>query len=816
MKRVSESVKRRIKRDNRVYKARVIFSFLAWKTPEAVVIKAPNAVVGSVVDSIAFPYVSHIAERFFIDHPFKGQPPLLHVDNRLFPNIINRYKSGHFTRVRREKATHIGYIGRRADSAGNVADEIEERFPRARIEKITLRTNADRIITDGRIEVYTNNKRYLPPAFVYEIKGNSSPLLEIPCRLDGVTHLRLIVTKATADKHIWVVSFFAGFEFCMDEGDIVKFRHKLKKSENKGGTVGRLYLSSIDMTVSNLSRRFDSENVRSVIAFYMDSGSAFFSVELCMEGESANEAPFKIDLGTFVLSEFTYTLKDATAAIKGEDFIGAKKDETVNLGIVENKSAYDIYASLAAALNLSPLLIDESLKKVMYTLSPFNGTALKLLNKVASETNSFCMSRGKYLVATLVRGKRAGLRYPLRYFHTDEYKEGRGGGRRETAPNVVNLTYSEWGYEEGEFVARKEELFYNRSIKQQKNKWGALSLADYVNGVYVPAASEGEAEAALNEAKPVSWQKTYYNLPAHFDRVEVSDSFVYRVFEWCVNYIRDGATQKIIGVHVKIYSYAKHDDTEQATIMFLVRQKPKAHVVNSQNYIIYPHHADYTRSALLSAPIKDAMSAEEMEARNAPNEGEKFSLEIDAGVSLERVEIANYLMKGLFEFYYRLEGSYITVKVWNYMEVPQTLTVNLYGVRLKAGEKKTRISARDEESVRVNGEIVKNMSVEGVGDKESALRILHDALRHYRNFSSAVSVKLWSDPRLELYDYIACRKLRYAAYTQGIIDEITLDYNGALSQEVSLVRTKAHNRDCRMYGGFALGDRPANEWHTEG
>ncbi|MEL3908304.1 MAG: hypothetical protein P1P64_04745 [Treponemataceae bacterium] len=75
-------------------------------------------------------------------------------------------------------------------------------------------------------------------------------------------------------------------------------------------------------------------------------------------------------------------------------------------------------------------------------------------------------------------------------------------------------------------------------------------------------------------------------------------------------------------------------------------------------------------------------------------------------------------------------------------------------------------------------------------------------------FSKDFSTKIWSDPRLELYDLIAFKSLRGYGFTQGIIDEIEYKYKGYLTQKLKIKQTTKHNRDCRMWCGYVLDDRP--------
>lgn len=791
-----------IKGDNRRFRASVVFSFLSIKSPTAIKIKAPNAQDGSVTDKIVFPYLSHIKNRFFIGDEFsakaKNIPGVSDEHNRVFPKILNRYGGApDFVQVEKAETSHVGYIGAMADARGNVRDEITEWIPLTDIENITLRTNPDRCIKDATIEIFANNQTDEAVAKI-EIQNNTRDflLLNLPCK--NATHLKLTITKAAPNKRIWLVSFFAGFEYALDESQIVKIKYQQKKSENKEGSIGRLYLNSIDLTLSNIDRIFDKENSLSPIVSYLTT-AAMFSVMLSLQ-QGAMQKPLSLDLGTFAVTEFTSKLSEASAVIKGADFIGSQKEKEIALGILENQSAYDAFKAIALKLSLEPTGIDENLKKVKYALCPLNGGAAKILNKLCADSASFCTTRGNVLVATLLKSKHAQLRYPQRYFALDEFKESNSQKANALIPNVVNLSYSTYEYENGVFAKKKFVLDYNRDIKKQEKKWETLPLPDYINDIFVPADPT---------TKPASYTRVFTSLeiPENFHHVEISDDFLYKVFEYKINVQKKAGDAKPEKITVTIWSYEEHDDTEQCTIMLCVKEKPASSIIDSQDFTVYSHADEYVRSSELALSPNDKNDAAEIERRNMPNNPEVFSVETSGDVQIERIEVGNYFTKGVFEFYLTKTETGCTVRAWNYSAVPQTLSINVYGCRLEKSEQKITISARDEKNIKINGEIVKNVSVEGVSDRDAAEEILQTSMNYYKEFTGAISVEAWSDPRVQLYDFLAFKKLRYPQYSQGIVDEITLEYNGALTQKINISETEKHNRDCRVFDWFVSSDR---------
>ena len=801
---LDEKTKNIIRQNNRKFSALVLFSFLSVKNPESIKIKAPNAVTGSVVDHIIMPYYSHIKNRSFIFNGDKNKtetseysliPKTTGEGNRLFPKILNHYQNiQSFVTAMKENHTHVGYIGNRADNDGNVFDEITLQIPMTDIERITLRTNSDRIIINAKIEVYTNNQNDVPVK-THSITENDKDFLLIDINEINVTQLKLIITKATPLKKIWLVSFYAGFEMIFDETKIIKIKHQQKKSENRDGSIGRLYFNTVTMELSNIDRMFDYENETSRIVKYLNS-TATFSITLTMEHEDLSE-PLNFELGTFSVTDFTTSLSTANVTIKGADFISSKKDARLNLGIIENKTAYDIFRAIALRLNLDPTGIDESLKNISYSLIPLNDTVAKVLNQLCSTTNVFCTARGNVFVATLLKSKHGIVRYPQRYFELDEYAENTNAKAQSIIPNVINLHYSSWEYVNGIFISKKIILMYNKDVIKQKltPEIHNLSLDRYIDEIYLP-----ETEKENSNIKPVSWQKTFLvsELPKNFHHIEITDPFIYRSFEYVIQNNYEDGTDNLKSVTVKLYNYENRNDNEQCTICFCVKEKPHSHIIESQNVTVQSHEGDYIRNEVLKTKPKNKNDINEIEERNAPNKPEVFSFETTGNVQVDRVEVGNYFVPGFFEYALERTPQGVKVKAWNYGAVPQVLSVNIYGVKLEAQSQKIVIQERNESNIRMNGEIVKDITVDGIANAESATEILRTAMKYYSQFLQEKSITPWLDMRIQLYDFLAFRKLRYASYMQGIVDEITLEYQGYITQKLTIKETQKHNRDSRV------------------
>ncbi|QEJ96763.1 hypothetical protein [Treponema phagedenis] len=60
------------------------------------------------------------------------------------------------------------------------------------------------------------------------------------------------------------------------------------------------------------------------------------------------------------------------------------------LGIGDKTNAYECFAKIANAINLSAIKVDEQLKRVALNRIPLNGNIGSLLNKLCVLTNAFC------------------------------------------------------------------------------------------------------------------------------------------------------------------------------------------------------------------------------------------------------------------------------------------------------------------------------------------------------------------------------------------------------------------------------------------
>ena len=778
MQAVRAQTARIIRGNNRQYAATVVLSFLSCKVPETIKIQAPNAQQGSVPDQMVYPYLSHIEDRFFAGDA---------ISRRVFPNAENNHKDGRLHPVQKRPYSRIGYIGTKADKYGTVSDTITLFMPALELKKITLKTNPDRIIKKALITAKTKTGSVLAQ---YRIENNTADTLIFDMPAQDAAILELHITQHTPNKRIWIVAFYPGFEFSVHEKDIISIKAKKKKTENKEGSIGRLYINSIDIVLNNITRIYDTKNTKSPIADFFTTNTTC-SANLLLK-QPDRYKPFMVNFGTFFVMTIKRDEQDATVTIKAQDYIGVNKNTYLTLGIQEETSAFDCFAKIANALNLSTTRIDEALKLITLKRMPLNGTVGSLLNTLCLLTNAFCAcdESASALIATETLSRHARMRYPVRHFLLDEYSGGKQGEAAQNTPNVINLSYSQFEYENEYHIGSKKILLYH-TIKK-------LSFPDrYKNTPYGLYPVGGGLEP--------SFQKRY-SLPATFAAIELSDPFIPKAFEYRIIYQYDDAG-KATEAEISLWNFTDKNEQEQLTICVMVKEKPEQILLKTEQIAVPKMPQEY------QIPDKDEIfnqsDAAVVESRNALNKPLEYKIEMKDMVSISRVEVANLFLKSRFEFSYRMTAMGIQLKIWNYFpHHPQTVTVNIYGNRLIAGKEKKTITARNEEDIQRNGEIIKTIEVGSLASDAVAQGVLKKMAYFYHHFSTDTAIQTWADPRLALYDLVAFKSIRGYGFTQGVIDEIELEYKGALTQKLKIKQTKKHSRDSRLFLGMVLNDRP--------
>lgn len=772
MKHTTDQTTKIILGNNRRYTAGVVFNFLSCKTPESISLHCPNAQRGSVPEHIVYPYLSHITNRLFTQQP---------IFSRVFPNPENYHKTGNLVQVKKRAFSHIGYIGKKADPTGTVYDTITQYIPNTNIKSITIRTNQDRIIRSATLIIKNMQGKIIAQK---DIKNNTQSEIIVSAPCENARSMELTITHHTPSKRIWLISFYAGFEFAVSESDIVSIKHSLRKTENKEGSIGRLYIATLNLVLSNISRIYDDENEDSPIAGYFNS-NAVLSCAIYLQNES--QSIFEKNFGTFFVSDIQNDHSKATVTIKAQDYIAIKKNTKLFLGIKEKTSAHACFAAIAQSLNLSANKIESILKTKELNRLPLNGTVSKLLNDLCVATNTYCSidETGSALIATPVKARHGQVRYPLRYLATTEYAGGQIPSTKSKSPNVVNLEYSLAEYENEYQAGRRESILYTQIPKR-------AIPHQYTQALF------GEYPVGMGQTPSLT--KTY-DIPKNFVTVELSDPFIPKSLEWEIttNY----QTKKIT---VKVWNFSNRNEGEQLTIALMIMQKPHRTLLKKQDIVIPKKPLNYT--ALANDPTLDEHISSNVIERNKKNKPFQTLVTTDTMAEIHAIEIANIYKQNFFEFTHEKTPQGYLIHCWNYTEAEQTLTVKLYGLRLKPATEKKVITHRNEADIQVNGEIEKTITLTIVGSEKQALETLKDATYYYSHYINEGSVKPWADPRLELYDLIAFRSVRGYGYTQGIIDEIESTYKGYLEQNIKLKLTKKHTRDARISCGYISCDRP--------
>ena len=139
----------------------------------------------------------------------------------------------------------------------------------------------------------------------------------------------------------------------------------------------------------------------------------------------------------------------------------------------------------------------------------------------------------------------------------NEYSSGKQGEAAQNTPNVINLFYSHYEYENEYHIGSKESILYH-AIKK-------LSFPDsYKNAPYGTYPIGGDLAPSFIKR---------YKLPATFAAIELSDPFIPKLFEYQIIYQYDNAGNPT-DAEISIWLFSDKNEGEQLTICIMVRQKP--------------------------------------------------------------------------------------------------------------------------------------------------------------------------------------------------------------------------------------------------
>jgi hypothetical protein len=595
--------------------------------------------------------------------------------------------------------------------------------------------------------------------------------------------MTISITRSTPNKRIWITTFAPAKTESYGDTEIIDLKYESKKTQNKEGSVGRLYIQNLSLTLYNRDRVFDLLNFQSPL-FNMLRGGVAVSVALFLE-----ESPFTKDLGTFYTTSWEASEDNAAVQIKAVDYLGSVKDEEINEPILDNTSIFACFRTVAERLGLWENTIDPFLSEITLAKFALQGKIGDILDELCALSQSTCQinSSGSGLIVKRLTTIRGTARYPLRYLSTHDYSKSDKKKAGDINPNIITAEYSIAEYEINEIVLRSRQVLY-----------ATLPLRDF------PAKYRGKdiTERPIGAGQPPSIilnEPPFFEKPSDYLRAEITDSFLPEYFEYII-YDDDDI------VEVYIWLFEAEDPDAQFTVSIIGKSSHKNILLERATQMIEKRPADYTGPAPGDTP----------EERNRYNKPQEFEIALSGKFMIAALIPGNKNTPGVFEFAVTKTGAGCKVRVWNYTAAAQEFTISIFGKRVIDSKNTRIIEIRNETDIVREGEIRKKINLSGVADDKIAGDMIRASALFYKTFKNNFSLEPWSDPRFELGDLIAHESQRGYGYTQGVIEEITIDYKGYIDQKLKMLESEKHNRDCRVFSGCVYADRPAMNHALEG
>lgn len=767
MIRVDDSIETKILGDNREYQSTIQANWLSLRFDNSVAVLAPNAQTGSIPDQIVEDSLDFDPNRFFLGTRLPA---------RLFPSVANIYAGQGYTPRRVLYKSKVGYIGPLANGAGIVADLIGIRISPRVIQTVQVETAPGRVLVDFTLTVYSQDREILGTREVAD-NASTSLVFNFPELAKPAAYYELSVTRATPGKRLWIIKFSPSLSTIYGPDDIIKWSMAAKKTQNKEATIGRVYIRSLDVTLFNGGRSFDVLNTASRL-YRALLPNVELVAQLSLDG-------VQFPVGTFYAQSWDPPESGAEVTVKAVDLLGKVKDNVLDAQIVDQINAAAAFALVAAKLGLTQNTIEGELSGVVLRHFGLGDTVGNILNELCINTHAVCYMNPQntgLIVKRMVQLK-GRSRYPVRYLGLDEYISAKITAA-DPNPTVLEVDYTLQQYDQEEVI-----------LTSQTRMYSTLPLRTYPPALSIIPTYNRE----IGAGQAPSWVSAPMPKPAGFTRVLFSDSFEWESLEFTWEDL--GTT-----VQFKVWNFDNDSVDEQLTAQ-LVGYLPNPNtLISDTSQVVPPRPGDYLAQAV----------SDDVADRNAANKPYEFAVQLSDKIAISSIVPGNFQRPGLFEFTLEPTAFGCKCRVWNYLNVEQDFQVLIYGRKLTNSETTKTMTLRDETGIRARGEITKPVSLSNMNDDAMARSVASGVQAYYRSFLGKTELEPWSDPRLEIGDLVAVESLRGYGFTPSMVDELTLEYTGTVIQKVTALQTQKHNRDCRMFGGHVLKDRPLIAKGTKG
>ena len=795
-----------IKKNNRSYTAQIDLELINLNQDTSLATLAEHQRKGSMVEQIVDSDLTYQQHRLHIGMP---------LGHTLWPNPTMAMPDKDRYRQRTWAAYSLcGYVGLCNNDSEIEEERISLRFAIRSFKNLFIHFAADRTPQEYRVEILNKKNQ------VIWSKNMKNPQTKEKIETDfkGQAHkIDLIILqrpKSNLRSHLLLMS--PSYTIYLDDFDISQFKIDRKKSADIT-SMGCACTASLNMTLFNAKRFYDLANKESPYYQNLREG-AVLRVKLTLNNNENSHIQEILPLGTFYISSWSSHESDAQVKIQAADLLSFTKDRRLYGPLYENISAQRAFETFGQAIGLRSCVIHGNLSQLNLENIAIDGKAGDIIQNLCAQTLSLAevSPDGKTLIVRQMQGLPALSRYCLRKFDTHEYSN-----LTENFPRRVNTFHCNYNLLEFEGDSEGERLMsseYQQSISYTKMYEQSFPPAEETHPDQEDFVADRFPDSWRNKpwARPIgahaqpSWQGEL-KIPDRFLRLEFSDEFTYEGLEYQWDYIRgnDGTIIQPAKVWWKVWLFQYDNKNDQDKILTLYTViKPKSREILRHSEAIPERPAAYITPPIDSENIPQEFSENEIRKRNWQNEPYTFTVTTGDKVHIDHIVPQNFYQAGWLEFIIMPTAGGAVIDVWNYSPHSQDFELIVYGRRIRENQQQRKNTISIPHLISEDGKIEQEISLPAACGQQTAENMLKNLAGYMQSVCGEINVQVWSDPRIALTDRLGFLSLRGYANKQGLVEGISLEYDGVLKQKLDLTLVKQVNRDCRVYGGFVISDRP--------
>ncbi|MGL4524877.1 MAG: hypothetical protein ACRCVN_05095 [Spirochaetia bacterium] len=796
-----------IKKNYRHYSLSASLEMVNLSQDKSVALRADFARWGSAIEQILNTQLDYVENRMHIG---------MCLGKKIWPAIIASIPhSDGYCPPTYTTSSLCGYIGQHTEdsrkSHGN--EVISIRFSQRNLKKICIKFAKNRIPRSFFLQILDKYGKIIWK------KVFTDALLKIEEWVDLLGNqaqkIQMIITQPPASglrTHLLVLS--PRYPIQWSDRDISECKISRSKTD-KTPSQGSVISSILDLKIFNEQRNFDLANKKSPYYQNLREGASLYLSLQMWDSADHKKILQELLLGVFYIKEWHTSEETAIVQIKASDLIDFSKTRRLYGPLFEKIPAYTAFFTFAQAIGLKSCIIQGKNSHRLLENISLDGKAGEVIQNLCIQTLSFAYvsENGENLIVTEMQGLPAVCRYPLREFGLSDFAEY--SEKVASRPNTFHCQYSLLEFEGDTEGERLLSAGYSPRINYTEMFESSFEKSEDPLGPFFfdrfPEDMKNQYwNRPIGADQKISWEGEFAT-PDRFIRLEFSDEFVYEVLEYQWDYVRDQNGTILLPQRVWwkvwLFQYESETDIDKVLTLYTVI-RPKVRKLLSHTEMIPACPSEYKIPKIDMIPNFNIHNLAAVRQRNSLNEPYVFDVVLSEKTALNQVVPQNYYREGFFEFTLEPYSHGVRIEVWNYSQLIQNFEIDLYGRKIIESEKKYRQTLTIPELVIQDGIIEQEISLPSASNSEIAQLMLKNLASYHQCILGSADLIPWSDPRIGIGDRVSFNSIRNYEKKEALIDGITLEYNGILKQKMSVSLVKKANRDCRVYGGFSLCDRP--------